>query len=72
MAKRAKSTPPKKSRPARSAKAGRPPEERKLSSQVKRRQKSATAAFSKGTTLHQAPGGSRAAWPASRPMFKKG
>jgi len=43
-----------------------------LAPRVRRRQKSAHAAFSKDTTIHQAPGGSRAAWPASRPMFKKG
>lgn len=72
MAKRAKSMPPKKAGPARSAKAGRPPEERKLSPQAKRRQKSAHAAYSKGTTIYQAAEGSRATWPASRPMFKKG
>lgn len=72
MAKRKKSMPPKKAGPARSAKAGRPPEERKMSPQAKRRQKSATAAFSKGTTIHQAARDPRAAWPASRPMFNKG
>jgi hypothetical protein len=69
MANRPKSSGPKKL--LRSAKAGRPPEERALAPRVRRRQKSAQAAFSKGTTLYQAPEGSRATWPASRPMFKK-
>ncbi len=69
MANRPKSSAPKKG--LRSAKAGRPPEERAVAPRVRRRQKSARAAFSKGTTLHQAPEGSRVTWPASRPMFKK-
>jgi len=72
MASRVKSARRKTPLPARSPKAGRPPEDRVLAPRVRRRQKSARAAFSKGTTLHQAPKGSRAAWPASRPMFKKG
>ena len=72
MASREKAARRKTPVPPRSAKAGRPPKEQVLAPRVRRRQKSATAAFSKGTTIHQAPGGSRAAWPASRPMFKKG
>ena len=62
----------KTAKPTRSAKAGRPPEQRPLAPRVKRRQKSASAAFSKGTTLYQAAEGPRAAWPASKPTFKKG
>ena len=72
MANRAKPARRKTTVPPRSAKAGRPPRDQVLAPRVKRRQKSARAAFSKDTTIHQAPGGSRAAWPASRPMFKKG
>lgn len=72
MAKRAKSKVRKTPLPVRSVKAGRPPEERLLAPRVRRRGKSANAAVSKGTTLYQASGGTRAAWPASRPMFKKG
>ena len=72
MAKRTKSARRRTPLPARSPKAGRPPEERVVAPRVRRRQKSASAAYSKGTTLHQPTRGSRANWPASRPMFKKG
>ena len=54
------------------AKAGRPPKEPVLPPRVRRRQKSAIAVVNKATTLQQAAEGPRAAWPASRPMFKKG
>lgn len=57
--------------PPRSAKAGHPPQQRAVAPRVRRRQKSAHAAVSKGTSIQQGPDGSRAAWPASRPMFKK-
>jgi len=70
-ANRAKPARSKKALPVRSAKAGRPPEETVAAPRVRRRQKSAHAAFRKDTTIHQAPEGSRAAWPASKPMFKK-
>jgi hypothetical protein len=72
MASQVKSARRKTTLPSRSAKAGRPPEERVLAPRVRRRQKSAHTAFSKDTTIHQAPSGSRATWPASRPKFKKG
>ena len=72
MASRAKTARRKTTSSTRSAKAGRPPKEQVLPPRVRRRQKSATAAVNKGTTLHQAAEGPRAAWPASRPMFKKG
>jgi hypothetical protein len=56
---------------ARSAKAGSPPAEVKGSPQVRRRQKSAHASLSKGTTLFQTDHGPRAAWPASTSKRKK-
>jgi hypothetical protein len=71
MASRAKPARSKTPARPRSVKAGRPPQKRVIAPRVQRRQKSAQAAFSKGTTIHQAFDGSRAAWPASRPMFKK-
>ena len=71
MAKRAKSARSKKALPVRSARAGRPPQEPAVAPRMRRRQKSAHAAFRKDTTIHQAPEGSRATWPASRPTFKK-
>lgn len=57
---------------ARSAKAGRPPELRVLATRVRRRQKSARAAFRKDTTIHQAAQGPRAIWAATKPKIKKG
>lgn len=57
---------------ARSAKAGRPPESRVLAPRVRRRQKSARAAFRKDTTIHQAAQGPRAIWAATQPKIKKG
>jgi len=58
-------------RTARSAKAGSPPAEVKGSAQVRRRQKSAHAKLSKGTTLFETDHGPRAAWPASTSKRKK-
>ena len=57
---------------ARSAKAGRPPELRVLAPRVRRRRKSARAAFRKDTTIHQAAEGPRAIWAATKPKIKKG
>jgi len=51
--------------PARSAKAGSPPAKSGSSPQARRRQKSAHANLSKGTTLFATDHGPRAAWPAS-------
>jgi hypothetical protein len=59
------------SRPARSAKAGSPPRESASSPQVRRRQKSARAVLSKGTTIFETDHGPRAAWPASTSKRKK-
>jgi hypothetical protein len=39
---------------------------------VRRRQKSATAAFTKGTTVHQTAEGPRTLWAAGKPKLKKG
>ena len=63
----------KKKSPAapRSKKAGRPPAEPDSAPQKSRRRKSATAGVSKGTTLMQSDTGSRAAWSAAKPMWKK-
>jgi hypothetical protein len=58
-------------RSARSAKAGSPPRASASSPQVRRRQKSAHAAVSKGTTLFETDHGPRAAWPASTSKRKK-
>ena len=57
--------------PSRSKKAGRPPVKSASSPQASRRRKSASAAVSKGTTLMQSDKGSRAAWSAAKPMWKK-
>jgi hypothetical protein len=50
---------------ARSPKAGAPPADPPSPSRVRRRQKRARAALSKGTTLFETDHGPRAAWPAS-------
>jgi len=55
----------------RSPKAGSPPVEVRGSARVRRRQKSAHAALSKGTTLFETDHGPRAAWPASPSKRKK-
>ncbi len=57
--------------PARSKKAGRPPVESTSSPQTRRRQKTATTAVSKGTTILQSDEGSRAAWSGAKPSWKK-
>ena len=55
----------------RSVKSGSPPVEATGSARVRRRQKSAHAALSKGTTLFETDHGPRAAWPASTAKRKK-
>jgi hypothetical protein len=56
----------------RSRKAGRPPEPRAVPARVRRRQKSARAAFRKDTTIHQAAEGPRVVWGVTKPKIKKG
>jgi hypothetical protein len=56
----------------RSAKAGRPPEERAVAPRVQRRQKTARTAFRKDTTIHQAAEGPRVVWGVTQPKIKKG
>jgi hypothetical protein len=55
----------------RSKKAGRPPEQRPVTPRVRRRQKTATAAVRKDTTVFQSSQDPRARWPASKPKFRK-
>ena len=57
---------------ARSPKAGRPPETRATAPRVRRRQKTATTAFRKDTTIHQAAEGPRVVWGVTKPKIKKG
>jgi hypothetical protein len=57
---------------ARSRKAGRPPETRAMPARVRRRQKTAHAAFRKDTTIHQAAEGPRVVWAVTKPKIKKG
>jgi hypothetical protein len=57
---------------SRSRKAGRPPESRAMPARVRRRQKSAHAAFRKDTTIHQAAEGPRVVWGVTKPKIKKG
>jgi len=57
---------------SRSSKAGRPPESRAVPARVRRRQKSARAAFRKDTTIHQAAEGPRVVWAVTKPKIKKG
>jgi hypothetical protein len=59
-------------KPARSPKAGRPPDLQVMPARVRRRQKTARAAFRKDTTIHQAAQGPRAIWAATKPKIKKG
>ena len=56
----------------RSRKAGRPPESRAVPARVRRRQKTARAAFRKDTTIHQAAEGPRVVWAVTKPRIKKG
>ena len=55
-------------KPARSAKAGKPPKDVTPKS---RGQKTGTVGLRKDTMLQQTDDGPRARWPASRPEFKK-
>ena len=57
--------------PPRSTKAGRPPSEIVSSKRVRRRQKTAHGAVTKGTTVFETDHGPRAAWPASTSKRKK-
>ena len=57
--------------PARSKKAGQPPEQPPIAPRVRRRQKTATAAVRKDTMLLQTAQDTRARWPAAKPKFKK-
>jgi hypothetical protein len=57
--------------PQRSPKAGRPPKATAQTARVRRRTKTAAAAVKKGTTIVQTSRGPRAAWSASKPMWKK-
>jgi len=57
---------------SRSRKAGRPPELRAVPARVRRRQRSARAAFRKDTTIHQAAEGPRVVWAVTKPKIKKG
>jgi hypothetical protein len=59
-------------RKIRSRKAGRPPELGVLPTRVRRRQKTARAAFRKDTTIHQAAEGPRVVWGVTKPKVKKG
>jgi hypothetical protein len=68
---RARTSPKTAAARTRSPKAGAPPREVKVSPQARRRQKSARAALSKGTTVFETDHGPRAAWPASTSKRKK-
>ena len=56
-------------KPARSAKAGRPPEE--MSPRVRRRQKTAHVAVRKDTMMLEAPEPPRVLWGVTKPKVKK-
>ncbi|HEY7653483.1 MAG TPA: hypothetical protein VIG07_11715 [Methylomirabilota bacterium] len=43
-----------------------------MPARVRRRQKSARAAFRKDTTIHQAAAGPRVVWAVTKPKIKKG
>jgi hypothetical protein len=55
----------------RSKKAGQPPRELPATAHVRRRQKTATVAVRKDTTVLQSSQDPRARWPASKPKFPK-
>jgi hypothetical protein len=55
----------------RSKKAGQPPQEVTGPPRGRRRQKTATAAVRKDTTVFQSSQDPRARWPASKPKFRK-
>jgi hypothetical protein len=57
-------------RPARSKKAGRPPESRREAPRVRRRRRTAKAAVRKDGMIIQPTHEPRARWPASKPKFK--
>lgn len=57
--------------PARSRKAGRPPQEVPQSPQARRRQKSATVAYGRGTTLYQGADIPHVLPGVSRPITRK-
>jgi hypothetical protein len=57
--------------PARSSKAGKPPQELVASPQVRRRQKTAHVAVRKDTMLLQAAEGPRVLWGVTKPKVKK-
>lgn len=71
MASRKKAPLQKVLRAARSAKAGRPPEESISSPRVRRRQKTAHAAVKKDTMILQAADGPRVLWGVTKPKIKK-
>ena len=56
----------------RSPKAGRPPQEQRVSARVRRRQKTARTAVRKDTTVSEAPAGPRILWGRTQPKIKKG
>ncbi len=60
-----------KPHPARSPKAGRPPEEIRTSSQNRRRQKTAHVAVKKDNTLFETDYGPRVRWGVTKPKVKK-
>jgi hypothetical protein len=70
MAKRRKRSRPRQT--PRSRKAGRPAESRAVPARVRRRQRTARAAFRKDTTIHQAAEGPRVVWGVTKPKVKKG
>jgi hypothetical protein len=57
--------------PARSRKAGRPPQETASSTRVRRRQKTARVAVKKDTMLLEAADGPRVLWGVTQPKIKK-
>ena len=59
-------------KPSRSKKAGVPPAASVSPPRVRRRQKTATVAFRKDTTIHQAAEGPRVVWAAGKPRLRKG
>jgi hypothetical protein len=58
--------------PARSSKAGRPPQETVSPPRVRRRQKTAHTAVRKDTMILEAPQGPRVLWGVTKPKVKKG
>lgn len=71
MAKAKRSRTSKPPAASRSRKAGRPPESPAVAPRVRRRQKSATAAYRKDTTIHQAAAPPRILFAATRPITRK-